>query len=75
MILPLLEMNSDYILTLSVLLTLSTRDPFDTNPPEDEHSAVVVDMEEADLAELLSQDEKNCVQVFYSFGYVVPPKS
>lgn len=42
-------------------LTLSSGDPFDANPPEDEHGAVVVDVEKADLVELLPQDEKDCV--------------
>lgn len=45
----------------SFLLTLSTRDPFDADPPEDEHSAVMVDMEEADLVELFPQYEEDCV--------------
>lgn len=54
---------------------LSTRDPLDTDPPEDKHGAVMVDVEEADLVELLPQDEKDCIQEFHSFGDVVPPKS
>ena len=53
---------------------MSTGDPLDTNPPEDEHGAVVVDVEEADLVELLPQDEKDCVQKLHSFGDVVPPE-
>lgn len=57
------------------ILTLSTRDPFDTDPPEDEHGAVMVDVEEADLVELLPQDEKYCIQEFHSFGNIVPPQS
>lgn len=56
-------------------LTLPSRDPFDANPPEDEHGAVMVDMEEADLVELLPQDEKHRVQELHSFGDVVPPES
>lgn len=56
-------------------LTLSTRDPLDTDPPEDKHGAVMVDMEEADLVKLLPQDEKDCIQEFHSFRDVVPPKS
>lgn len=56
-------------------LTLSTGDPFDANPPEDEHGAVVIDMEEADLVELLPHDEKDCVQELHSFGDIVPPES
>lgn len=55
--------------------TLSAGDPLDANPPEDEHGAVVVDVEEADLGDLLPQDEKGCIQEFHSFGDVVPPKS
>lgn len=57
------------------LLTLSTWDPFDSDPPEDEHGAVVVHVEEADLVELFPQDEEDCVQEFHSFGDVVPPQS
>lgn len=60
---------------LSIVLTLSTRDPFDANPPKDEHGAVVIDMKEADLGKFLPQDEKDCVQEFHSFGDVIPPKS
>lgn len=56
-------------------LTLPSRDPFDANPPEDEHGAVMVDVEEADLVELLPQDEKDCVQELHSLGDVVPPES
>lgn len=59
----------------TLLLTLSTGDPFDANPPEDEHGAVMVDVEEADLVELLPQDEKDCVQKLHSFGDIVPPES
>lgn len=59
----------------SLSLTLSSRDPFDADPPEDEHGAVMVDMEEADLVEFLPQDEKDCVQELHSFGDVVPPES
>lgn len=58
----------------SLVLTLPPGDPFDADPPEDEHGAVVVDVEEADLVELLPQDEKDRVQEFDSFGNVVPPK-
>ena len=54
---------------------MSSRDPFDANPPEDEHGAVMVDMEEADLVELLPQDEEDGVQELHSFGDVVPPES
>lgn len=46
---------------MNVSLTLSSGDPFDTDPPEDEHGAVVVDMEKADLVELFPQDEKDRV--------------
>lgn len=63
------------VIMKSVLLTLPSRDPFDADPPEDEHGAVMVDVEEADLVELLPQDEKDCVQELHSFGDVVPPQS
>lgn len=61
--------------SLILWLTLSTGNPFDSNPPEDEHGAVMVDVEEADLVELLPQYEKDSVQELHSFGDVVPPKS
>lgn len=54
---------------------MSSGDPLDADPPEDEHGAVVVDMEKADLVELLPQDEKDRVQELHSFGDVVPPES
>lgn len=60
---------------MNISLTLSSGDPFDADPPEDEHGAVVVDVEKADLVELLPQDEKDCVQELHSFGDVVPPES
>lgn len=60
---------------MNISLTLSSGDPFDANPPQDEHGAVVVDMEKADLVELLPQDEKDRVQKLHSFGDVVPPES
>lgn len=47
-------------------LTLSTGHPFDSDPPKCEHGAVVVHMQEADLVELLTQDEKDRVQVLHS---------
>lgn len=58
-----------------LLLTLSTRDPLDTNPPEDEHGTVMVDVEEADLVELLPQYKKHSVQELHPFRDVIPPKS
>lgn len=60
---------------MNISLTLSSGDPFDADPPQDEHGAVVVDMEKTDLGELLPQDEKDCVQKLHSFGDVVPPES
>ena len=57
------------------VLTLSSRDPLDSDPPEDEHGAVMVDMEEADLVDLLPQDEEHCVQILHSLRDVVPPQS
>ena len=57
------------------VLTLAARDPLDADPPQDEHGAVVVDMQEADLVKLLSHDEEHCVQKLHSFRDVVPPQS
>lgn len=60
---------------MNISLTLSSGDPFDADPPEDEHGAVVVDVKKADLVELLPQDEKDRVQKLHSFGDIVPPES
>lgn len=51
----------DFLKMKIPLLTLSSRDPLDANPPEDEHGAVMVDVKEADLVEFLPQDEKDRV--------------
>ncbi len=37
-----------------MILTLSTGDPLDANPPHSEHGAVMIHVQEADLAELLA---------------------
>ena len=41
-----------------MLLTLSTCDPLDSYPPEEEHGGMMVDMQERDLVVLLSHNEK-----------------
>lgn len=41
------------------LLTLSTCHPFDTNPPQEEHGGMVIDMEKGNLTVLLAQDKEN----------------
>lgn len=53
---------------------LATGDPFDANPPQNEHGAVVVDVQEADLVKLLPHDEEHCVQKLHPLGDVVPPQ-
>lgn len=57
------------------LLTLPARHPFDADPPEREHGAVVVNMEESHLVEFLPQDEKHRVQILDALGDEVPPQS
>lgn len=57
-----------------LILTLSTGDPFDANPPQSEHGAVVIDMQEADMVELLTQDEKHSVEVLHTFRNKIPPQ-
>lgn len=57
------------------ILTLSSCHPFDANPPQSEHSAMVVDMQEGHLVELFPHDEKHCVQVFNALRDEVPPQS
>ena len=57
------------------LLTLSSCHPSDADPPECEHGAVVVNVQEGDLVEFFPQDEKHCVQVLDAFGDEIPPQS
>lgn len=45
------------------LLTLSSCHPFDADPPQREHGAVVVDVQESHLAEFFPQDKKHRVQI------------
>ena len=40
-------------------LTLTTSNPLDPNPPEEEHGGMVIDVEERDLVVLLAKDEEN----------------
>lgn len=62
-------------LLLHSLLTLSSCHPFDADPPQREHGAVVVDVQEGDLVELLPQDEKHCVQILDALWDEIPPQS
>lgn len=55
-------------------LTLSSCHPFDADPPEREHGAVVVNVQKGDLAELFPQDEEHRVKVFDAFGDEIPPQ-
>lgn len=57
------------------LLTLPSCHPFDADPPEREHGAVVVNMEESHLVEFLPQDEEHRVQILDALGDEVPPQS
>lgn len=54
-------------------LTLSTCNPFNTNPPQGEHGEVVIDMKETNLVKFLPQDEEYCIQIFNSFRDIIPP--
>ena len=42
-----------------MLLTLPTSNPLDSNPPEEEHGGMVVNMEKSHLAVLLAKDEED----------------
>lgn len=57
------------------LLTLSSCHPFDADPPEREHGAVVVDVQESNLVEFFPQDKKHCVQILNSLWDEIPPQS
>lgn len=57
------------------ILTLSSSHPFDAYPPQREHGAVVVHVQEGNLIELLPQDEKHCVQILNALGDEIPPQS
>lgn len=67
--------TNEMTLIRSKLLTLSSCHPFDTDPPEREHGAMVVDVQEGNLTEFLPQDEKHCVQVLDAFRDEIPPQS
>lgn len=56
------------------LLTLSSRHPLDADPPEREHGAVVVDVQEGHLVELLPQNKEDRVQILDALGDEVPPQ-
>lgn len=62
-------------LLLHILLTLSSCHPFDADPPQREHGAVVVDVQESDLVELFPQDEKHRVQILDALWDEIPPES
>lgn len=47
----------------SFLLTLSSCHPLDADPPQSEHGAVVVDVQESDLVEFFPQNKKHRVQI------------
>lgn len=57
------------------LLTLPSCHPFDADPPQREHGAVVVHVQEGNLIELLPQDEKHRVQILNALGDEIPPQS
>lgn len=60
---------------MEALLTLPSCHPLDADPPEREHGAVVVNMEESHLVEFLPQDEEHRVQILDALGDEVPPQS
>lgn len=60
---------------MHILLTLSSCHPFDADPPQREHGAVVVDVQESDLVELFPQDEKHRVQILDALRDEIPPES
>lgn len=57
------------------LLTLSSCHPLDANPPEREHGAMMVDVQEGDLVKFFPQDEKHSVQILNALGDEIPPQS
>lgn len=54
-------------------LTGATWYPFDTDPPQREHSRVMVHVEEAQLIILFPQNEEECIAEFQELAKVVPP--
>lgn len=55
-------------------LTRARGYPLDDNPADDEHAAVMIDMQEAQLRPLLAQYKESCVRKFQNFGNVEPPE-
>lgn len=53
--------------------TRATGHPFDADPPQREHRAVMVDVQERQLIILFSQHEKQTIAEFDTFGEVEPP--
>lgn len=56
-----------------LLLTRSTWHPFHSDPPQDEHGAVMVDVQECQLLVLLAQDEEDRVHELDQLRNVIPP--
>lgn len=57
----------------SAVLTCTSSIPLHSDPPEEDHGAVMVDMKEGDLVVLLPQNEEHCVQQLYNLREIVPP--
>ena len=57
------------------MLTLSSWDPLNSDPPQGEHGTVMIHVKKRDLVVFLPQDKKHRVQILNSFRYKVPPQS
>lgn len=56
------------------VLTRTPGHPLHTDPPEEEHGGVVVDVEEGQLVGLLAYDEEKRVGELHQLGHVIPPE-
>ena len=57
------------------MLTLSSCNPLNSNPPQRKHGTVMIHVKKRDLVVFLPQDKKHRVQILNSFRYKVPPQS
>lgn len=56
-----------------MILTRSTRHPFDSNPPERKHGRVMVNMQKCQLLILLPQYKEEGITKFQKLRKIVPP--
>jgi len=60
---------------LEMLLTGTTGNPFYADPPQREHSGMVVDVKESELIIFLPKNEEDSVAELKKFAEIVPPHS